>query len=204
MSDFSRLVIIIYTIFMILFMIGFAVYIGRKTGDTLRGKRKMPKKYMWIFILGTIGTWIVLIYIIVYIFFPNIVDFTLPIPIVQNIYIEIVGTLLIIIGTTITTIAMFQLGISARVYIPNAKTNLITSRVYRFCRNPGYLGVYLSWVGIFLLILSFLYLIALCLFIVGMHFRILQEEQFLKDTFGVEYENYMKEVGRYFPKIRRK
>jgi len=204
MSDLSHLGILIYTIYMILFMVGFSIYIRQKTGDTLRGKIKMPKNLIWIFILGTLGTWIVLIYTILYICFPDIVDYTLPVPIIQNIYFEIIGTLLLFLGTVITTIAMLQLGISARVYLPDAKTKLITSGVYRFCRNPGYLGVNISWFGIFILVSSLFYLIGFFLFLIGIQFRILQEEKFLKEGFGEDYEIYMEKVGRYFPKIKKR
>lgn len=204
MSDLSRIGILIYTIYMILFMIGLSIYIKQKTGDSLRGKVKMPKNRIWIFILGSLGTWIVLIYTILYICFPDIIVYTLPVLIIQNIYFKIIGILLLFLGTVITTIAMVQLGISVRVYIPNAKTKLISSGLYRFCRNPGYLGVHMSWFGIFILVSSLFYFIGFFLFLIGMHFRILQEEKFLKERFGEEYEIYMEKVVRYFPKIKKR
>jgi len=99
---------------------------------------------------------------------------------------------------------MFQLGLSARIYLPKQKTKLITSGPYGFCRNPAYVGVYLSFFRIFLLLPSVIYLIGFCLFLINQHFRILQEEKFLAGSFGAEYEQYKQRAGRYLPRIRKK
>lgn len=194
-------VILFYIVYMLILLICFSIYLKRKTGEGLGGQRKIPKNLIWIFILGIIGTWVVILIPIIYLFYPNIVDITFPISIIHNLPFEILGIILIILGAILTTIAMFQLGISARIYIPKQKTKLITSGLYRFCRNPAYIGMYLSFLGLFFLLTSFLYLIGLCLFLMNQHFRILQEEKFLTNSFGAEYEEYMHKVGRYLPKI---
>ncbi len=78
---------------------------------------------------------------------------------------------------------------------------LMTSGIYRFCRNPAYMGTHLSFLGIFLVLPSLVYLIGFCIFVVYQHFRILQEERFLREAFGAEYEEYCQRVGRYLPGI---
>ena len=189
---------------MLILLIGYQIYLKRKTGEGLGGQREIPKNLMWIFILGIIGTWILILYPIIFLFYPNIVGITFPISIIQNLPFEILGIILIVLGAILTTIAMFQLGISARIYIPKQKTKLITSGVYRFCRNPAYIGMYLSFFGLFFLLPSYLYLIGLCLFLINQHIRILQEEKFLIKSFGDEYKNYIYRVGRYLPRIAKK
>ena len=197
----SQWIILSYTIYTISMMIIISFYLKRKVGENIIGRREIPKNLIWISIFGIIGTWIVILIPIIYIFYINIVDLTFRILIFQNSLFEIIAVLLIVIGVTITTIAMIQLGYSARIFIPNQNTNLITSGVYCFCRNPAYIGTYFSFFGIFLLLSSLLYLIGFCFFLVGMHIRILHEEKFLIRRFGSNYENYKNKIGRYLPKI---
>lgn len=196
-------VILFYTVYILILHIYFSIYLKIKTGEGLGVKREMPPLFIWIFLLGIIGTWIIILIPIIYLFYPDIVDITYQISIIQNLPFEILGVILIILGAILTTIAMFQLGISARIYIPKQKTKLITSGVYQFCRNPAHIGMYLSFFGLFFLLPSHFYLIGLCLFLMYQHFRIVQEEKFLEKTFGDEYKNYMHKVGRYVPKIRK-
>lgn len=196
-------VILFYTVYILILLIFFSIYLKIKTGEGLGVKREMPPLFIWIFLLGIIGTWIVILIPIIYLFYPNIVDSTYQISIIQNLPFEILGVILIILGAILTTIAMFQLGVSARIYIPKQKTKLITSGVYQFCRNPAYIGMDFSFFGLFFLLPSYNYLIGLCLFLMYQHFRIVQEEKFLEKTFGDEYKNYIHKVGRYLPKIRK-
>lgn len=196
-------VIVGYATFMIILIVFFDMYLKRKTSEGLRGHREIPKNLMWIFILGLIGVWIVTLYPIIFIFYPNIVSNTFPVPFISSLPLEIPGILLIVVGCILTTVSLIQLGLSARFYLPKQKTKLMTSGVYSFCRNPLYVGAHLSFFGIFLLLPSLIYLVGFCLFLINQHFRILQEEEFLIKSFGAEYENYMRRVGRYLPRIRR-
>jgi len=201
MFSLSWWVILGYTILTLSLLIAFDIYIRAKVGEGMIGHREFPKNLLWIRIVGLIGTWVVLLFIIGYLFYPGIIGITFPIGILRNSALEIVGILLIVVGWILMVIAMLQLGLSARVYLPGQKTRMITSGIYRFCRNPAYMGTHLSFLGIFLLLPSLVYLIGFCLFLVYQHFRILQEERFLRGTFGAEYEEYCQRVGRYLPGI---
>jgi protein-S-isoprenylcysteine O-methyltransferase Ste14 len=201
MFSLSWWVILGYTVLTVGLLIAFDIYIRTKAGEGVVGHREFPKKLRWILIVGIIGTWVVLLFIFTYLFYPNIIDITIPINILRNAAFELPGILLIVVGWILMIIAMLQLGLSARVYLPGQKTRLITWGVYQFCRNPAYVGTYLSFLGIFLLVPSLVYLIGLCLFLVYQHFRILQEERFLREAFGAEYEAYFQKVGRYLPRI---
>lgn len=77
------------------------------------------------------------------------------------------------------------------------KTELVTGGIYRFSRNPAFLGFDLLYLG---LLLSFFHPahLAFALFAaVMLHLQILQEERFLKDTFGEPYLQYCHTVLRY-------
>jgi protein-S-isoprenylcysteine O-methyltransferase Ste14 len=201
MFSLSWWVILGYTVLTLTLLIAFDIYIRTKVGEGVVGHREFPKTLLWVQIVGLIGTWVVLLFIIGYLFYPGIVDITFPIGILRNSALEIAGILLIAVGWIMMVIAMLQLGLSARVYLPGQKTKLITSGIYRFCRNPAYTGTHLSFLGIFLILPSLVYLIGFCLFLMYQHFRILQEERFLREAFGAEYEEYFRKTGRYLPGI---
>ena len=81
---------------------------------------------------------------------------------------------------------------------PSETTALVTEGMYRYSRNPMYLGLLLltisstiwfgTWFGIILNAI-FIYLINLL--------QILPEEEALLDIFGKEYEDYKKKVRRW-------
>jgi len=196
-------VILGYTVLTLTLLIAFDIYIRAKVGEGMVGHREFPKNLLWVQIVGLTGTWVVLLFIIGYLFYPDIIDITFPISLLRNSALEIAGMLLIVVGWILMVIAMLQLGLSARVYLPGQKTGLITSGIYRLCRNPAYMGTHLSFLGVFFLVPSLVYLIGFCLFVVYQHFRILQEERFLRGAFGAEYEEYFRKVGRYLPRITR-
>lgn len=78
------------------------------------------------------------------------------------------------------------------------KTALVTDGVYRFSRNPAFLGFDLVYLGILLMFFNPL-LLAFSLFAaVMLHLQILQEEQFLSAVFGQSYLAYKKTVRRYW------
>jgi protein-S-isoprenylcysteine O-methyltransferase Ste14 len=142
-----------------------------------------------------------LAYCVTFLFFPRIVDVMLRIPFLTIIPVEIAGAVLMVAGSAFITIGMLQLGPSARFLFPKRKTALVTSGVFAFSRNPVYLGLNSSLIGVFLLLPSVGFLIALVFFLVTNHYRVLEEEHFLHATFGGEYEEYCRRTGRYGPKI---
>ena len=83
------------------------------------------------------------------------------------------------------------------------KTELVTEGIYRFSRNPAFLGFDLVYVGILLMFFNWA-LLAVSLLAAGMlHLQIIYvEEAFLQDTFGEDYLHYQKRVNRYWGKRR--
>lgn len=81
---------------------------------------------------------------------------------------------------------------------PGATSSLITSGVYRFTRNPIYLGMTLVLIGwaVFLLNpLSFALIVVFVIYIT--RFQIIPEERELTTLFGAEYAGYQKRVRRW-------
>ena len=202
MSNLKWWVIAGYYGFILIVSVSFNIYLKRKAGEGIFGGHiEIPKNLLWIFILGMIRSAIMLFYPIIFLIYPDIIDITFPVSFFRSIPFEITGTILILAGCIIMASSLFQLGLSTRFILPRQKTELITKGVYAFCRNPIYVGVYLSFIGIFFLLPSLIYLIGFSLFLINQHFRIMQEEKFLIESFGSEYENYCQRVGRYWPKI---
>lgn len=100
-------------------------------------------------------------------------------------------------GTFIMSIAFIHLGQSLKVGFPIEPTCLKTTGIYRFSRNPLYLGLFLISFG------SCFYFpdlinITFVLYGIFIHHRIvLSEEEFLSARFGQEWEEYRIRTRRY-------
>ena len=74
---------------------------------------------------------------------------------------------------------------SWRTGIPDRnKTKLVTDGIYRYSRNPAFLGFDLQYIGILLIYFNLLTLIFTIFAVTMLHLQILQEEQYLTATFG--------------------
>ena len=81
---------------------------------------------------------------------------------------------------------------------PERATRLVTSGMYRFSRNPMYLGATLILLAIGLYFDDGLALLPVPLFAVYLHFfQIIPEERALDRLFGEEYSDYKKRVRRW-------
>jgi protein-S-isoprenylcysteine O-methyltransferase Ste14 len=75
---------------------------------------------------------------------------------------------------------------------------LITSGVFRFSRNPMYLGMMIWLAGLAVLLGSLIaFLFPLLLFVVANFLLIPPEEKKLQQTFGEQYTNYRQRVRRW-------
>ena len=104
-----------------------------------------------------------------------------------------------IIGDLIFLISVLCMKDSWRAGIPDSdKTKLVTDGIYRYSRNPAFLGFDLQYIGILLIYFNLLTLIFTMFAVAMLHFQILQEEQYLTVTFGEEYQAYRRQVFRYW------
>ena len=87
---------------------------------------------------------------------------------------------------------------SWRAGIPDMdETELITTGVYRFSRNPAFLGFDFVYIGVLLLYFNPLTAAFTLFSVVMLHLQILQEERYLTAAFGEPYTEYKKHVFRY-------
>jgi protein-S-isoprenylcysteine O-methyltransferase Ste14 len=91
----------------------------------------------------------------------------------------------------------FKLGESFRLGIPKESTGLMTNGLFRFSRNPMYLGLYATVLASCLYTLNPVVILLGGYVIVVHHKIILAEEGYMKKVFGQEYVDYCHRVRRY-------
>ena len=69
--------------------------------------------------------------------------------------------------------------------------------VYRFSRNPMYVSYFICFLGISILIKSWLFFFLLLIFQISAHWIIRSEERWCLQQFGKAYQDYQERVGRY-------
>jgi len=116
---------------------------------------------------------------------------------------DAVGIALFVAGFILVVVSLAQLGQSAAVGFPERKTELKTRGLYRFSRNPVYVGGFLMCVGACLYafhVVNFL-LFAIAL---PVHLQIVKkEEAFLEKRFGEQWLEYKRRVPRYVGRTRK-
>lgn len=102
------------------------------------------------------------------------------------------------LGDLIFLISVICMKDSWRAGIPDKdKTELVTTGIYKFSRNPAFLGFDFMYLGVLLMYFNPLTAVFSLFAIVMLHLQILQEEKFLTATFGEQYTEYKKHVFRY-------
>ncbi len=83
-------------------------------------------------------------------------------------------------------------------HAPQKTSRLVTSGVYRYTRNPMYVGIMLVLASWALYLSHILPLLLLPVFLFYMNrFQVIPEEQILEQHFGDEYVNYKHRVRRW-------
>ena len=102
------------------------------------------------------------------------------------------------IGDIFFLISVIYMKDSWRAGIPEKdKTKLVTDGIYKFSRNPAFVGFDFMYTGVLLMFFNIGTLLFSLFSIVMLHLQILQEEKYMAKTFGEEYLEYKKKVFRY-------
>ncbi len=81
---------------------------------------------------------------------------------------------------------------------PNASSSLVISGIYKFSRNPMYIGFLLMLIGWSVFLASLFTLVLCAVFVIYMNrFQIKPEERALESIFGDEYMHYKSAVRRW-------
>lgn len=110
---------------------------------------------------------------------------------------EIVTIAIFCLGLILTLLSLLHLGGSTRFGLPKEETKLKTSGLYKYSRNPMYLGVGIMVLASVLFTLNPI-IATLAIYGAIIHHKIvLKEEAFLKNRFGKQYKEYCQKVNRY-------
>lgn len=113
-------------------------------------------------------------------------------------WLKAAGVVLISAGFLVFIAALAAFGRSWRVGIDNKNPGrLVTEGIFRLTRNPVFLFVDCYFIGTFLVYPNLFFLMFAAACATGIHFQVLQEEQFLLKQYGDDYRAYMARTGRY-------
>ncbi len=111
----------------------------------------------------------------------------------------LLGLILANTGAMIAFAAQLSMGASWRVGVQaGAVGALVKGGLYRFSRNPTFVGQGLLLAGVFLAAPSLLTLAGLALFLWSAHTQVLSEEVMLLGEHGADYAAFKTEVPRWF------
>lgn len=115
-----------------------------------------------------------------------------------------VGILMIIYGSgfVLDSFARFAIqGLGTPAPVMPTK-HLVVTGLYRYVRNPMYVGVFSAIVGQALLFGNFrVFVYGICMFAAAAFFVLLYEEPTLRRTFGAEYDQFCANVPRWIPRV---
>jgi protein-S-isoprenylcysteine O-methyltransferase Ste14 len=200
-NEYKIYVVLGFCVLLLISRFGFGAY-SRWAGSGkvlvrvgLTGQADRP----WLSMLGGVAMLFMGAYILVYIVYPDIQNFYLPIRAIQDTRISLMGMIVTILGSVAMLISQFQLVSMTQQRILQGRSLLITDGLYAISRNPFYLGLYTALFGIFLMLPNWLFLLASLIYMVNIHFnRILPEEVYLENRDADAYRRYRNQVNRYF------
>ena len=113
---------------------------------------------------------------------------------------RVLGLVQAFLGDGVFLLAVCTMGDSWRAGVSGEeKTQLITHGIYRFSRNPAFLGFDLVYLGLLLTYFNWVHLAVALAAAVLLHLQVvLVEEPYLPEAFGEEYLQYRRKVCRYF------
>lgn len=185
-------------LFLLLVFVLRSIIVWKQTGVNpfVFGKSDNAHDYIGlVYKIMTLLTWVS---ITLFSFIPSQYDFLNPIKYLVTESAQIVGVTIFLVAFTWTAIAQFQMSKSWRIGIDyEEKTELVSSGLFNYSRNPIFLGILLSYLGTFLIApntLSFAVLLVI-FFIIQTQVRL--EEEYLGKVQGQSYLEYKKNVRRW-------
>jgi protein-S-isoprenylcysteine O-methyltransferase Ste14 len=110
---------------------------------------------------------------------------------------NLTSSIVLFAGIALIIISSLTLGRSIRIGLPANETVLRTSGIYRYSRNPMYLGLHLVTLTAMLVVPEWWVAAPGIFSYFAYHQIALGEEKFLRERFGQEYLNYKQNTRRY-------
>jgi protein-S-isoprenylcysteine O-methyltransferase Ste14 len=117
----------------------------------------------------------------------------------------VVGIFIAGLGAMLAFAAQMSMGTSWRVgVVPGETGELVSGGLYRFSRNPTFVGQFLLLAGLGLAIPSVPTLLAALLFLWSAVTQVRSEEEALRSTLGEAYDRYAAQVPRWIGASRKR
>lgn len=116
----------------------------------------------------------------------------------------VTGVVVCTLAVAVTMLSQYQMGDAWRIGVDASEKNaLVTAGMFKLSRNPIYSGMLLVGIGFVILVPHILMVYCALLSYVGFEIQVRKvEEPYLRSVHGERYEEYCRDVGRYFPRVR--
>lgn len=192
--------ILLPTYFVIYFGVAFvakSVIVAKRIGKNPLVLPKDDSAYGLIGLYFKLTMIFMFVYILLFSFVPTLYNKFLPIQQLDTLTIKYIGLGLLAFALIWTIIAQGNMKDSWRIGIDTeTQTELITTGLFQFSRNPIFFGMIISLVGLFLTTPNALTGLFLILGYVLIQIQIRLEEEFLTNQHGQKYLEYKQKVRR--------
>lgn len=181
------------SLFYIIYFIKMLILKKQGIKGNLLGKGSKSKKALRIELILKTNTWIGAVIQFGSVVFPALIwSFPVSLPV------QITGVVLSGISIVFFTLSVTVMRNNWRAgFDEKQNTKLVTGGIYRFSRNPAFVGFDLLYIGCAISFPNIINILAALTAFLSFHFQILSEEKFLAYAFGKPYMDYKAKVRRY-------
>lgn len=136
--------------------------------------------------------------VVIAVFIPSAYQYAMPIPRFERAWVRWTGVMLLLVSLIWTVLAQAQMGNSWRIGIDTEqRTKLVQGGVFRLSRNPIFVGMMVTLLGLFLTIPNVATLITLVVGVILIGIQVRLEEEHLARAHSQEYLQYRGRVRRW-------
>ena len=116
----------------------------------------------------------------------------------------VIGFAIVLIGEALRFWGVSIVGAETRTTGAVGGTYLITNGPFAYMRNPLYVGNMLLYAGVGVMSMAlfpWLLIVAVAWFYFQYYLIVTKEEEYLAERFAAEYDDYRRQVGRFWPRL---
>lgn len=200
MTDFTRFILPAY--FILYFGVAFiakSLIVAKRIGKNPLVLPKDDSAYGLIGFYFKLTLIALFLYVLSLAFIPSSYSYFIPFTELETDFIKHIGIILLVIAFVLTVIAQSHMKNSWRIGIDGeTKTELVTTGLFSYSRNPIFFGMLISLLGLFLTTPNGLTFLFLILGYILIQIQIRLEEDFLANQHGQNYIAYKQKTGRFF------
>lgn len=172
--------------------------VWRKTGVNPYALRRTDSTHDYVGLLFRISIGADVLIVLIYTLSSELYAYLTPIVWLQSPALVWIGIILMAISLVLVIVAQAQMGNSWRIGIDTSnKTELVQQGIFNQTRNPIFLGMRLTQLGLFLVLPSTATFATLVLGDVLIQIQVRLEEEYLAAAHGADYQNYRLRVRRW-------